>query len=174
MPARYLLIDGYNVIYAHKPLAELAEQSLYAARIKLMDTLVEYKAMCVYRIIVVFDAHLVAGGVGSDSDYINIKVVFTKEAETADHYIERAAYKLSRNPAKKDHVTVATSDILEQIIILGSNSARVSAEDLWRQIETTKNNMRAKHIENRPIKKNPFEGFLDKKTAKILNEMRFK
>ena len=112
----YLLVDGYNVIHANKELAALAAESLEIARKKLSDHLCEFKALSRYRIILVFDAHLVAGGVGSIEDYHNIKIVFTKEAETADHYIESAAYKLGK---KKDRITVATSDVMEQIIILG-------------------------------------------------------
>ena len=173
MASHYLLVDGYNVIYANAALAAAAEHSLETARIKLCDTLCEFKALSRYRIIVVFDAHLVPGGVGCDMDYHNIKVVFTKEAETADHYIERAAYILSKNSRKRDHITVATSDVLEQLIILGQGAGRISGEDLWKEIESLKKAMRAKYIENRPIKKNPIESLLDEETARKLEHMRY-
>jgi len=175
--AHYLLVDGYNIIHANKALASLASESLDAARKKFCDILCEFRALSRYRIIAVFDAHLVAGGAGSVENYRNIKVVFTKEAETADHYIERAAYKLvkqsSANPSKRDHITVATSDVMEQLIILGSGAGRVSAEDLWTEIEGKKEEMRTKYIRSRPIKKNPIESFLDEETARRLDEMRY-
>jgi predicted RNA-binding protein with PIN domain len=170
MAAHYLLVDGYNVIYASKKLTAMAADSLETARKKLSDILCEFKALTRYRVILVFDAHLVAGGVGSVEDYHNIKVVFTKEAETADHYIESVAYKLGK---KNDRITVATSDVLEQVIILGQGAARLSAEDLWEEIEKTKEEVRWRYVRNRPIKKNPIESLLDEETARILEEMRY-
>ena len=171
--AHYLLVDGYNVIHAHKELGATAADSLDSARVKLCDILCEFKALSRYRIIVVFDAHLVPGGLGNVSDYNNIKVVFTKEAETADRYIEQAAYKLSKESNRRDSITVATSDLLEQIIILGQGAGRVSAADLWAEIEGAKSQMRTRHIENSPIKKNPLLGLLDAETAAKLEAMRF-
>jgi predicted RNA-binding protein with PIN domain len=130
--------------------------------------------LSLYRIIVVFDAHLVAGGVGSVTEYRNIKVVFTKEAETADRYIERAAYVLSRaGGAARDRITVATSDLLEQLIILGQGAGRISADALLAEIEAARENMRARHIRNRPVKNNPVMHLVDEKTAKLLEEMRY-
>jgi len=170
--AHYLLVDGYNVIHANKDLAAVAADSLDGARIKLCDILCEFRALSRYRIIVVFDAHLVPGGAGSVSDYNNIKIVFTKEAETADRYIEQAAYKLSRE-SNRDKITVATSDVLEQLIILGQGAGRTSAADLWAEIESAKSQMRTRHIENSPIKKNPLLGLLDAETAAKLEAMRF-
>lgn len=170
MAMHYLLVDGYNIIHANKELAIVAEDSLEIARKKLSDALCEFMAMSKYQIILVFDAHLVAGGVGSIEDYHNIKIVFTKEAETADHYIESVAYKLGK---KRDRITVATSDVLEQIIILGQGASRISAEDLWQEMESQKEVMRTKYITNKPIKKNPFESLLDEETAKKLEEMRY-
>ena len=170
MAARYLLVDGYNVIYANKELASLATDNLEIARKKLSDTLCEFKALSRYRIILVFDAHLVSGGVGSVENYHSIKIVFTKEAETADHYIESVAYKLGK---KNDQITVATSDVLEQIIILGQGAARISAEDLWAEMAAAKEEVRNRYIRNRPIKKNPIESLLDPETARKLEEMRY-
>jgi len=170
MAARYLLVDGYNVIYANKELAAMATDSLDIARKKLSDILCEFKALSRYRVILVFDAHLVTGGIGSIEDYHNIKIVFTKEAETADHYIESVAYKLGK---KNDQITVATSDVLEQIIILGQGAARISAEDLWAEMAAAKEDLRTRYIRNKPIKKNPIESLLDPETARILEEMRY-
>jgi predicted RNA-binding protein with PIN domain len=166
----FMLVDGYNIIHADGTLTRMADDSLETARIKLCDLLCEFRALSVYRIIVVFDAHLVSGGIGSVFDYRNIKVVFTKEAETADRYIERAAYVM----AKTSKVTVATSDLLEQIIILGQGANRISADAFLTEIETTREKMRLKHILNRPIKNNPFINLVDEETAKILEEMRVK
>ena len=166
----YLLVDGYNLMHANKELAVLAEDSLDAARKKLSDQLCEFKALTLYRIILVFDAHLVTGGEGSIENYHNIKIVFTKEAETADHYIESAAYKLSN---KKDRITVATDDVLEQLIVLGQGAARISSSDLWLEIENTKEEIRTRYIKNRPVKNNPIAGLVDKKTAQLLEDMRY-
>lgn len=171
--AHYLLVDGYNVIHANKELAELAADSLDMARRKLCDALCEYKALKQYRIIVVFDAHLVAGGVGSIEKHNNIQIVYTKEAETADHYIERAAYNLAAQKAKKIKITVATSDVLEQLIILGQGASRMSATDLWADINTVKETMRARHINNKPVKKNPISSLVDEETARKLELMRY-
>jgi len=171
--AHYLLVDGYNVIHSNKELTALAEDSLDAARVKLCEILDEFKALSRYRVIVVFDAHLVPGGTGSVLDYNNIKVVYTKEAETADRYIEQAAYKLSKESSNRDMITVATSDVLEQLIILGQGAARISAADLWVEIQNTKTQMRKSHIENSPIKKNPLLGLLDAETAAKLEAMRY-
>ena len=170
MASHFLLVDGYNIIHANKELVAISIDSLDAARKKLCDILCEFKALSRYRVILVFDAHLVAGGVGSVEDYHNIKVVFTKEAETADHYIESVAYKLGK---KNDKITVATNDVLEQIIILGQGARRISAEDFWIEIETTKEEVRTRYIRNRPIKKNPIESLVDAETAQRLEEMRY-
>ena len=170
--AHYLLVDGYNVIHANRELAAIATDSLEGARVKLCDILCEFKALSPYRVIVVFDAHLVPGGIGSVTEHNNIKLVFTKEAETADRYIEQAAYKLSKE-SNRDRITVATSDALEQLIILGHGASRISSADLWEEIERTKTQMRARHIENKPIKKNPLLGLLDAETAAKLEAMRY-
>ena len=165
-----MLVDGYNVMHANTELAGIAASSLDAARKKFADVLCEFKALSHYRIILVFDAHLVAGGTGSVEDYHNIKIVFTKETETADHYIESAAYKLGK---KNDRITVATSDLLEQIIVLGQGAARMSADELWHAIHAAKEEVRARYLRNKPIKTNPLESLLDAETAKILEEMRY-
>jgi predicted RNA-binding protein with PIN domain len=171
MPTHFLLVDGYNIIHANSELSALAADSIDAARKKLCDALCEFRALSRYKIIVVFDAHLVAGGTGSVENFRGIKIVFTKEAETADHYIERATR--AAKPKEHDRITVATSDVLEQIIILGSGAARISAEDLWTEIETARAETLARYNKTRPIKKNPIEIFLDAETAEKLEAMRY-
>lgn len=166
----YLLVDGYNIVFAREELAEIATYSLEAARRKLCELLSDFKAMTLYSIIVVFDAHLVEGGVGSVETHHNIKVVFTKEAETADNYIERAAKRLTVN----DQVTVATSDHLEQIIIIGRGARRISAADLWQEIEQARTELRDRFLNNKPVKKNPIAALVDAETARKLDEMRYK
>lgn len=168
--AHYLLVDGYNIVFANEALAVVANDSLEEARKNLADKLCEYKALTHYRIILVFDAHLVAGGVGSVENYRNIKIVFTKEAETADNYIEKVAYKYGK---KKDHITVATSDTLEQVIITGAGAGRISATDLWEDMDKKKAETQNKFRMTRPIKKNPIESLLDQATAQKLEAMRY-
>lgn len=126
----YLLVDGYNIIHAWPEVKELAEDNMDGARLKLMDVLCSYQAVRQCEVIVVFDAYKVPGGRERIGDYNNIKVVFTKEAQTADEYIERFAYEHQ----KKYRITVATSDALEQLIIRGAGSTVWSAEDLLREV----------------------------------------
>lgn len=120
----YLLVDGYNIIFAWEELKRLSEVSLDAARMKLMDILCNYQGYAGCQLIVVFDAYKVKGNPGSIDKYHNISVVYTKEAETADMYIEKTTKKI----AKKHRVRVATSDGMEQMIILGHGAARLSAK----------------------------------------------
>lgn len=128
---QYLLVDGYNVIFAWKELKELAAQNIDGARGKLLDILCNYQGMKKCRLITVFDAYRVQGHVTEVFDYHNISVVFTKEAETADQYIEKFAHENGR----KYEVTVATSDYLEQIIIRGQGCRLISARELQEEIE---------------------------------------
>ena len=127
----YLLVDGYNILYAWDELLELMKVTLDGARHRLMDMLCNYQGYRKYNLIVVFDAYKVAGGVGSAQDYHNIHVVYTKEAETADQYIEKFAHDMG----KKHRVTVATSDGLEQVIIRSQGCLLMSANDLEEDME---------------------------------------
>ena len=119
----YLLVDGYNIIFAWDELKKAAAENLDAARKKLCDLLCNYQGYRRCRVILVFDAYKVKGGLGSVEKYHNITIVYTKEAETADAYIERATYEIGR----QHRVRVATSDGPEQIIILGHGALRLSA-----------------------------------------------
>ena len=127
----YLLVDGYNIIFAWDELKKMAQDSLEGARHMLMDLLCNYQGFQKNVVILVFDAYKVKGNPGSVEHYRNIHVVYTREAETADAYIERATYEIA-----KDHrVRVATSDNLEQLIILGHGAVRVSAREFLEEVE---------------------------------------
>ena len=132
--AEFLLVDGYNIIFAWDELKRMAGESLEGARHLLMDLLCNYQGYKKCVVILVFDAYKVKGNPGSVEHYRNIHVVYTKEAETADAYIERATYEISRaNPDRR--VRVATSDNLEQLIILGHGAVRVSAREFHEEVE---------------------------------------
>jgi ribosomal protection tetracycline resistance protein len=126
----YLLVDGYNVIYAWPELAEFAEDNMDAARIKLLEALSNYQGIRKCRIIVVFDAYRVLGHKEEIIDYHNIHMVYTREAQTADQYIEKFAH----DNRSKYHITVATSDGLQQVIIRGAGSDLLSARELKDEI----------------------------------------
>ena len=137
----YLLVDGYNVIFAWEDIKDLAQVSIDGARGKLLDVLCDYQGMKKCNLIVVFDAYRVQGHKTEISTYHNIHVVFTKEAETADQYIEKFAHE----NGKKYNVTVATSDGLEQIIIRGQGCRLLSARELKDEIERTKKTLFEEH-----------------------------
>lgn len=127
----YLLVDGYNIIFAWEDLKALAQVNVESARSKLMDMLSNYQGYLQNTLIVVFDAYKVKGNPGSVDKYHNIYVVYTKEAETADQYIEKTVHEIGR----KYHVTVATSDALEQMIIWGQGAKRLSAQGLREEMD---------------------------------------
>ena len=135
---QYLLVDGYNVIFAWKELDELAKHNLDAARSKLMDILCNYQGYHKKEVILVFDTYKVKGNPGEVQEYHNIHVVYTKEAQTADSYIEKATHEL----AKKHDVTVVTSDGLEQLIIMGQGARRVSSREFELQIKEMEQEIR--------------------------------
>ena len=127
----YLLVDGYNIIFAWDELNALSKESLDAARHRLMDILCNYQGFKKCVLILVFDAYKVKGGTGSVEKRHGIHIVYTREAETADMYIEQASYDLSR----RHRVRVATSDGMEQMIILGHGAERMSATELKWEVE---------------------------------------
>ena len=139
----YLLVDGYNIIFAWEDLNELAKVNIEGARNKLMDILCNYQGYKKCTLILVFDAYKVEGGQGSVQKYHNTHVVYTKEAETADQYIEKTVHEIG----KKYHVTVATSDALEQVIILGQGADRLSGRNLREEIQRMKEEIREDYIE---------------------------
>ena len=138
----YLLVDGYNIIYAWEDLKELAQINLDGARGKLLDTLCNYQGMKKCNLIAVFDAYRVQGHPTETLDYHNIHVVYTKEAETADRFIEKFAHDNS----KKYDITVATSDGLEQIIIRGAGCKLLSARDLKEEIRLAEANLKEAYL----------------------------
>lgn len=141
----YLLVDGYNIIFAWEDLKALSEINLEAARGKLMDILSNLQGALGCTLILVFDAYRVEGGTREIFRYHNIHVVYTKEAETADQYIEKTVHELGR----KYQVTVATSDGLEQVIIMGQGANRLSASGLKELVEVTGSEVR-EALEKKP------------------------
>lgn len=127
----YLLVDGYNIIFAWEELKGISKDNLEAARNKLVEKMVTYKVFKKCEIIIVFDAYKVKGNCGEVESIDGITVVYTKEAQTADSYIEKTAKELSKNYK----VTVATSDSLEQLIIFGNGAFRMSAKFLKEDVE---------------------------------------
>lgn len=129
----YLLVDGYNVIYASDELKALAAQDLKAARDSLVDILINFQGYRKENVILVFDAYRVRGGTEHMEDHAGLTVIYTKEAETADQYIEKAAHEIG----KKYRVTVATSDAIEQVIVMSGGAIRLSARDFWEEVKRT-------------------------------------
>ena len=127
----YLLVDGYNIIFAWDELKKISETNLDAARGELINILSNYQGWCGYEIIIVFDAYKVKGKHREVERHFNVNVVYTKESETADSYIERVTHELS----SKHRVRVATSDGVEQMIILGSGAMRMTARELKKRID---------------------------------------
>lgn len=132
-PKEYLLVDGYNIIYASEELKSLAQTDLKAARDALIDLLVNFSGFRREITILVFDAYKVPGGTEHMEKHHDLTVIYTKEAETADQYIEKAAHEIG----KKYRVTVATSDAIEQVIVMSSGALRLSAKDFLLEIKHT-------------------------------------
>ena len=138
----YLLVDGYNIIFAWEDLRSLAAVNIDSARDKLMDICCNYQGYEGCTLILVFDAYKVKGNPGSVQKYHNIYVVYTREAETADQYIEKTVHEIGR----KHHVTVATSDGLEQMIIWGDGAVRMSAQGFREVVEAASAQMREQYL----------------------------
>ncbi len=161
-------MDGYNIIFSWDELKELAKDNLEGARNKLMDILSNYQGFRRQTVILVFDAYRVEGGQGSVAKYHNIYVVYTKEAETADQYIEKTVHKIG----KKHRVTVATSDGLEQVIILGQGAGRMSAKGLWEEIEAARRELRESHLNRAGRTGNYLFDYLPKDSAEAVEDAR--
>lgn len=164
----YLLVDGYNIIFAWEDLKELAVSNIDGAREKLMDILCNYQGFKKCTLILVFDAYKVKGNPGSVETYHNIHVVYTKEAETADQYIEKTVHEIGR----KYRVTVATSDQLEQVIILGQGGRRMSARELLEDVIEVRQQIRETAREKRSSEKNYLFDHLDEETAARMERIR--
>lgn len=164
----YLLVDGYNIIFAWEDLKELAAVNIDGAREKLMDILCNYQGFKKSTLILVFDAYKVKGNPGSVETYHNIHVVYTKEAETADQYIEKTVHEIGR----KYRVTVATSDQLEQVIILGQGGQRMSARELLEDVIEVSHQIRETARQKSSSEKNYLFDHLDEETATRMERIR--
>ncbi len=164
----YLLVDGYNIIFSWEELKELSERDIGAARGKLADILSNYQGFRKCTLILVYDAYKVEGNPGEVMKYHNIYIVYTKEAETADQYIEKTVRRIAKNA----DVTVATSDGLEQVIIMGQGAHRMSAPGLKEEVELALKELRGEHLGRQVNLKNYLLDYLDEETAKQMEEIR--
>ena len=164
----YLLVDGYNIIFSWEELKELSERDICAARGKLADILSNYQGFRKCTLILVYDAYKVEGNPGEVLKYHNIYIVYTKEAETADQYIEKTVRRIAKNA----DVTVATSDGLEQVIIMGQGAHRMSAPGLKEEVELALKELRGEHLGRQVNLKNYLLDYLDEETAKQMEEIR--
>lgn len=164
----YLLVDGYNIIFSWEELRELSEKDIGAARGKLADILSNYQGYRKCTLILAYDAYKVEGNPGEVMKYHNIYIVYTKEAETADQYIEKTVRRIAKDAA----VTVATSDGLEQVIILGQGANRMSAPGLKEEIERTLAEVRGEHLGKKGSVGNYLFDYLDEETAEEMEKVR--
>ena len=164
----YLLVDGYNIIFSWEELRELSEKDIGAARGKLADILSNYQGYRKCTLILVYDAYKVEGNPGEVMKYHNIYIVYTKEAETADQYIEKTVRRIAKDAA----VTVATSDGLEQVFILGQGANRMSAPGLKEEIERTLAEVRGEHLGKKGSVGNYLFDYLDEETAEEMEKVR--
>lgn len=164
----YLLVDGYNVIFAWDDLKELAKVNIEAARNKLMDILCNYQGFRKCVVILVFDAYKVDGCTLEIQKYHNIHVVYTKEAETADQYIEKVVHHIG----KKYHVTVVTSDGVEQVVTLGQGGKLMSSREFREEVEIVRKQIREEAENRREPGKNYLFDHMDEKMAEEMEEVR--
>ena len=167
---QYLLVDGYNIIFAWDELAVMADKDsgLDAARSRLADILCNYQGYVGCEVILVFDAYKVKGNQREVFRYHNIHIVYTQEAETADQYIEKTTHELTR----KYHVRVATSDSLEQVIVMGQGAERVSADDFYEEVEMVNENIRRINEERKKTGRNYLFDHMDEELADELEQVR--
>ena len=158
----YLLVDGYNIIFAWEELRELALDNMDGARGRLMDLLCNYQAIRKCCLMVVFDAYRVAGHATEVSEYHNIQVVYTKEAETADQYIEKFARRFD--------VSVATSDGVEQVIILGQGCRLISARELKEELDRVNGMLREEYLDQPGLKRNRLYDILPEEVIRQMRE----
>lgn len=163
-----MLVDGYNIIFDWKELKELAGVNMDSARTRLMEILSNYQGYRNMTLILVFDAYKVEGGEGEDFKYHNIYIVYTKEAETADTYIERAVHEM----ADKYQITVATSDGAEQAIISGKGAIRMSARELHEDIQNVCREIETVYLKENPTGKHYLFDVLGRDMLQLLEEVR--
>ena len=164
----YLLVDGYNIIFAWDELKELAKGNIESARNKLMDILSNYQGYRNMTLILVFDAYKVPGNPGEQTKYHNIHVVYTKEAETADQYIEKTVHEIGR----QYKVTVATSDATEQVIVLSQGAVRMSARELAEEIRQTNQEIRTNWLERHPNSKDYLLDHIPEEMTDLFEDVR--
>lgn len=164
----YLIVDGYNIIFAWDDLRALAQENLEAARTKLADILCNYQGFKKIEIILVFDGYKTKGSQENIVHYNNIDIVYTKEAQTADQFIERIAQEMGRQCT----IRVATSDGVEQIIILGRGAARMSARELKIEIEEAEKEIRNTYLSKRPKNTNRLFDNVSPEMARLLEDIR--
>ena len=164
----YLLVDGYNVIHAWPDLKELAQMNFEAARNKLMDILCNYQGYKKIPVILVFDAYKVEGFQQEIQKYHNIHVVYTKEAETADQYIEKVVHEIG----KRYHVTVVTSDGIEQIVTLGQGGTLISSREFLEEVNIVRRQIEEEINDRKETAKNYLFQHMDEDMAKEMEEVR--
>lgn len=165
----YLLVDGYNIIFASEELKKIVdEDSLESARIKLMDQMCDYQGYYQVHVIVIFDSHKTNEKMRKIFQYHNIEVVFTKERETADHFIERVTDTYGRH----ERIRVATSDGLEQLIILSKGATRLPARELIQEIEAMRSGVKKTKERIKQSQKNRLESHLDADVIAWMEELR--
>lgn len=166
---QYLILDGYNVINAWPKLKILMDESLEVARNELVENMAEYAAFRGINVIVVFDAYLVKGNIGNNEKFKGVDIIFTKEKETADSYIERTIVDLSKD--RRNMVSVVTNDWVEQQMVLGGGATRVSVREMVLEFEQIKSKI-DKKIKAPKIQKDTLLDRIDKKTLEKLKKFR--
>ena len=165
----YLLIDGYNIVNAWAELKEIGTVNLEEARNTFIQQLIDYKSYTGEIVIVVFDAHLVKGSSTKQEFVRGVEVIFTKEHQTADSYIEKKVDELTKN--RRNRVRVATSDWAEQQVVLGSGATRISARELKIELDTVKKNIRKKTEEANEVR-STLSDRINGEVAQILEKWR--
>lgn len=163
-----MLVDGYNIIFAWPELRKISEDDLEAARIRLADILCNYQGFRKNEVILVFDGYKSKGNLGSVIHYHNIDIVFTKEAQTADQFIEAVSWQMARDY----QIRVATSDGLEQMIILAQGASRMSARELQKEIELANKDIKEIYEKKKDKSRNRLMDNLSPEMAELLEKMR--
>lgn len=164
----YLIVDGYNIINSWPELKSIQEDNLENAREKLIELLESYRAYKGIKVVVVFDAHLVKGSMEKHEYHGGLEVVYTKENETADSYIE----KFANNVGKMYNILVATSDWLEQQVVLGRGAARISARELHSEVLMAREIMRTRYRLTNSMQKHTIENRIHRDILEKLEKMR--
>lgn len=166
--ARCLIVDGYNIINSWPELKSANVSSLEDSREKLVEYLEDYRAYKGVKVVIVFDAHMVKGSMEKHEYRGNVEIVYTKENETADAYIERLVNEVGR----LYDILVATSDWLEQQVVLGRGAARISARELRAEVMRSRKAMRDKFQLRRSSEKHTIENRINKDVLEKLDKMR--